>query len=348
VARYPELPEGYARSAILEGRGFRRVRAKRSARSPSGSPKESRSLRPGAPGIARRGPPVRAPESERAKPRSRPAEPGPTEPPSGSRADHFQALKFRPLVPRDRRAKPVSDPEGASVWDAMYRSEEYLRRWDYRHPSAELVALVAAGTIPRGGRTLDLGCGAGRDAIFLARCGFRAVGVDLSEEALAIARGRAREAGVTVDWRRSSVLELPLPDRSVDFATDRGLIHHISEAKRPRYAAEVARVLRPGGCLLLRGSARAAAEDPDDAAFVALSEESIDRTFVPHGFRRGPVLPIALISDAGELESNLVLLRRTGRSFRRRASESRRVPRGRRGSELPSSPSRLAPNRGDP
>jgi ubiquinone/menaquinone biosynthesis C-methylase UbiE len=204
----------------------------------------------------------------------------------------------------------------------MYRSGEYLRRWDYRHPSGELVALVVAGSIPRGGRTVDLGCGAGRDAIFLGRCGFRSVGVDVSEEALAVARERAREAGVAVDRRRGSVLDLPLADRCVDFATDRGCIHRISEADRPRYAAEVARVLKPGGSLRLRGCARSAAEDPNDAPFVALTEDSIDRTFVPRGFRRGPMLPIVLVSDAGEWESNIVLLRRSGRPSRRSASKS--------------------------
>lgn len=190
----------------------------------------------------------------------------------------------------------------AAFWTESYTSGDYLKQWDYEVPSQELVAIVAALGVPPDGVSLDLGCGAGREAIFLARCGFRSIGIDWSEKALEIARGRAREAGVKVDLRCASVLALPLPDASVDFVNDRGCFHHVAEKDRGRYAAELYRVVVPEGAVLLRGSR---AND----TFVPVTQESVDRHFAPY-FARGAVLPIRLVADSGPLEANVVVLRR--------------------------------------
>jgi ubiquinone/menaquinone biosynthesis C-methylase UbiE len=141
-------------------------------------------------------------------------------------------------------------------WDESYRSGGFLRMWDYKVPTQELVATVAALNLPAGANALDIGCGAGREAIFLAQCGFRTIGVDFAPTALAIAADRALRAGVRIQWRTGSALALPVPDASIDFATDRGCFHHVDEADRPAYARELARVLRPGGRFLLRGCRR--------------------------------------------------------------------------------------------
>jgi ubiquinone/menaquinone biosynthesis C-methylase UbiE len=191
-------------------------------------------------------------------------------------------------------------------WDEAYRSQDYLRHWEYSHPSQELVAAVACGLAPRAATVLDVGCGAGQEAIFLARCGFCVIGVDFSAEGLAIARQKAVAAGVKVDWREGSALALPVDAQSVDFANDRGCFHVIGREDRPRYAAEVYRVLKPGGGLLLRG-ARA---DAEEEHFVKVDEAEIDRYFDEAWFSRGPVLPLVMLSDGGVLEGNIVVLRR--------------------------------------
>ncbi len=191
-------------------------------------------------------------------------------------------------------------------WDEAYRSQEYLQHWEYAHPSQELVAAVACGLAPGGATALDIGSGAGGEAIFLARCGLSVVAVDFSSEGLAIARRRAAAAGLQVEWRQGSALALPVDAESVDFANDRGCLHVIAGADRPRYAAEVYRVLRPGGCLLLRGSRADSAEED----FVKVDEAEIDRYFDGGKFSRGPVLPLVMLSDGGVLEGNIVLLRK--------------------------------------
>ena len=81
-------------------------------------------------------------------------------------------------------------------WDDTYPEGAHLRRWDYRHPTPKLVGVLATGTVPIGGWSVEIGCGARRDAIFLAHQGFQSVGIGLSWEALAIARERARESKV--------------------------------------------------------------------------------------------------------------------------------------------------------
>jgi SAM-dependent methyltransferase len=95
---------------------------------------------------------------------------------------------------------------------------------------------------------LDLGCGLGTEAAHLAGCGFDAYGVDLSLPALE----RARLAHVRIHLARADVRALPFAQASFDYLTDRGTFHYLSAADRGLYAGEAARVLRPGGRLLLR------------------------------------------------------------------------------------------------
>ncbi len=190
------------------------------------------------------------------------------------------------------------------MWDEAYASGEYLREWDYAYPSQELVGFVASIDLPRGSVVLDVGCGAGREAIFLAQCGLHVIGVDLSPVAIAIARRRAKAARVHVRWCVASALQLPLPRGAVDCVTDRGCFHLIRPTDRRRFGSEIARVLRRGGYLFLRGAAQRG------GPFVGVSRASIDRTFPRSAFSRGPVLPITLVADSGTLPSNLVVARR--------------------------------------
>jgi ubiquinone/menaquinone biosynthesis C-methylase UbiE len=97
-----------------------------------------------------------------------------------------------------------------------------------------------------------VGCGTGGDAVFLAGLGIKTTGLDLSTAALDRARQRAEAGSVDVTWIEGSALDMPVADASIDLMTDRGCLHHIDERDRGRYASEAARVLRPGGTLLVR------------------------------------------------------------------------------------------------
>ena len=192
-------------------------------------------------------------------------------------------------------------------WENAYENGEY-KHWEFSYPSPELIALAAANVPRRNARVLDVGSGGGTDAIFMAQCGFKVTGVDISAAALKIAEKRAEKAHVKVDWLRGNVLELPIEDASIDFITDRGLFHLIEDHDRPRYASELFRVLKNRGRALIRG---ASGESPHDQ-FNPVTEEAIDRYFSNSKFKRGPVLPIPLFSVEGSMDARIVMLQKTG------------------------------------
>jgi SAM-dependent methyltransferase len=170
----------------------------------------------------------------------------------------------------------------------------------------ELAALVVSGGLPAGATALDIGCGSGLEAVFLAGSGFRVIGLDSSRPALELARERARAAGVELDLRHGSALDLPVEAAAIDLALDRGCLHSIDREDRPAYAAEIARVLRPGGRFLLRG----AREDDEEQGVLGFDAAELDALFPAPAFARGPLLAIELEARAGSLPGNLALLTR--------------------------------------
>ena len=96
---------------------------------------------------------------------------------------------------------------------------------------------------------LDVGCGTAFLALQLAGLGHRAVGVDGTEAMLALARAKASQAGLVIDFRLADAAELPFPPASFDLVIERHVIWTLPD---PAAAlADWARVLRPGGRLVL-------------------------------------------------------------------------------------------------
>jgi SAM-dependent methyltransferase len=99
----------------------------------------------------------------------------------------------------------------AAEWDARY-SERDGTMWSGR-PNGRLLAEVA-GLTP--GRALDVGCGEGADAIWLARSGWTVTAIDVSDVAVRRAREAAELARATVEWLSGDALLTPFPVRSFD------------------------------------------------------------------------------------------------------------------------------------
>lgn len=137
---------------------------------------------------------------------------------------------------------------GAIFYRLAYRSGR--PRWDTGEPQPELRELVDTD-----GRALDLGCGTGADALYLAQHGWQVVGVDFVPEAIATANARARDAGAQVTFVVGDVTHL----REIgvrgpfDLVIDIGCYHGIPAGLRDAYAAEVAAVTRPGADFYLAG-----------------------------------------------------------------------------------------------
>ncbi len=135
-----------------------------------------------------------------------------------------------------------------SILDQQYQTDIH-RYWHSSAPPPELLAALDDGWLGAPQRALDLGCGLGTELAHLARGGVSlTVGVDRSIAALI----RAHHLHPAVQFVQADVLQLPFPPDSFDAVVDRGCFHYLQAASRPRYAAEVERVLRPGGRFLLR------------------------------------------------------------------------------------------------
>jgi ubiquinone/menaquinone biosynthesis C-methylase UbiE len=193
---------------------------------------------------------------------------------------------------------------GNDYWDSHYKNRDF-EHWELNYPSPELATLVAARTWKKTAKILDIGCGGGLDAIFLAQCGFSVIGVDISPVALRIAETRAEEANVIIDWRLGNVLDLPVENETIDIVTDRGLFHSIEDEDRPKYSSEVYRVLKLHGRVIIRGASKESAQD----RFNPVTEESIKKYFSSK-FERGPVLPIPLLSIVGVMEGRIAILKK--------------------------------------
>ncbi len=97
------------------------------------------------------------------------------------------------------------------------------------------------------GHALDLGCGRGRNAAFLAGLGCGVDAVDFSAEAIKWAAERAQTAGVPVDFQCCSIFDATLTDGSYDLVYDSGCFHHLPPHWRKDYVELVCRALKPGG-----------------------------------------------------------------------------------------------------
>jgi SAM-dependent methyltransferase len=134
-------------------------------------------------------------------------------------------------------------PAQAAEWDARY-SETDGAVWSGR-PNGRLVAEVA-DLSP--GRALDVGCGEGADAIWLARRGWMVTAIDISDVAVHRAREAAELVGAAVQWVCADALQTPLPARSFDLLS-------MQYPALPKAAGEAALralldTVRPGGLLL--------------------------------------------------------------------------------------------------
>ncbi len=130
-------------------------------------------------------------------------------------------------------------------WDERYGGEEFVWKTSpNRFLVAELVDLVP-------GRALDIACGEGRNAVWLAEQGWQVTGVDFSPVGLAKARRLAREHDVTVDWVEEDVVDWEPPPEAFDLVII--LYLHVPADDRRRVTAHAGHALAPGGTLLVVG-----------------------------------------------------------------------------------------------
>jgi ubiquinone/menaquinone biosynthesis C-methylase UbiE len=132
-------------------------------------------------------------------------------------------------------------------WDASYHDGP--APWDTGRPQPAVVRAANQGKFA--GPVLDAGCGTGDNALHLAALGLSVLGVDVAETALATARHKADERGISVEFAAGDALRLGLLGRRFKTVLDCGLFHTFDGEERPGYVASLASVTQSGGTVLL-------------------------------------------------------------------------------------------------
>jgi len=117
--------------------------------------------------------------------------------------------------------------------------------WDIGRAQREFVRLDESGEIS--GDVLDVGCGTGENALYLAGRGHEVWGVDSAPAAIGIARKKAEERGLAATFLVQDTLRLHEIGRTFDTVIDSGLFHTLSDPERPEFVRNLSLVLKPGG-----------------------------------------------------------------------------------------------------
>lgn len=134
-------------------------------------------------------------------------------------------------------------------YEVIYR---YFRApWDIG-AREELVSLVDSGRLTPC-RTVDLGCGAGANAVYLAQKGFDVTGVDYSKAALEKAQARAEEAGVRVEFILDDLTNVRHVSGTFDFLLDYGVLDDLRLHQREPYVKNMLPLTHAGSHYLLWG-----------------------------------------------------------------------------------------------
>jgi SAM-dependent methyltransferase len=131
-------------------------------------------------------------------------------------------------------------------WDAFYADRARPVPFFVDKPDESLVSWCDSGLI-RPGRVLDLGCGPGRNALFLAGRGFTVDAVDLSPAAIEWAQERASAVGADVTLHCGDAFQLDALAGPYDLIYDSGCFHHLPPHRRIGYLALLERSLAPSG-----------------------------------------------------------------------------------------------------
>lgn len=166
--------------------------------------------------------------------------------------------------------------------------------WDIGRPQPEIVKLERAGEIT--GSVLDVGCGTGEHALYLAEAGHRVVGIDGSPRAIRKARAKARARHLEARFDVADALDLGRPAEPFDTVIDSGLFHVFADEERLRLRQSLAGVIRPDGTYLMMCFSD---REPGNWGPRRITETEIRSTFA-EGWRVNYIRASAFETNMGE------------------------------------------------
>lgn len=144
-------------------------------------------------------------------------------------------------------------------WDSFYSDKSKPIPIFTDRPDENLVSYIEKG-IFKPGKVLDVGCGNGRNSIFLAKSGFQVDAIDFSQKSIDWACENARSQSVEVNFYCDSIFNLCTSPHTYDYIFDSGCLHHIKPHRRNQYLKTIYSMLKPEGhfglvCFNLKGGA---------------------------------------------------------------------------------------------
>jgi SAM-dependent methyltransferase len=163
-------------------------------------------------------------------------------------------------------------------WETQWRNAAKRPAWLEEGPRPQVCAARESGWIPAGSSVIDLGCGLGHTAAWLAGLGHRVVGVDVS--GAAVRRARQLHGDVPgLHFERVNVGRPIRVDERYDLLLDLGCLHQLSLKVRPRYGANVRGLTAPGSRLLYLMRVWGNETDPSPEAKAAVVQEILGPGF---------------------------------------------------------------------
>jgi 2-polyprenyl-3-methyl-5-hydroxy-6-metoxy-1,4-benzoquinol methylase len=130
-------------------------------------------------------------------------------------------------------------------WEERY--EQKKTPWDTGRPDSHLMRLVT-GWPKFKGKVLEVGCGTGSNAVWLAEQGLRVTGMDISSKAIKLAKQRAKDKGVKCHFLAEDFLNRQLEGRQFALLIDRACFHVMGDNERRKlFVQQAAACLEPGG-----------------------------------------------------------------------------------------------------
>ena len=216
---------------------------------------------------------------------------------------------------------------GKNFWDAEYKDSGYLAlslnpsgdlkkftRWLIREQGKSLLNVTSS--------VLDLGCGNGRNLIWLADSfNMHGVGYDISHEAIAQAKQHTKNRNLNLKYEPRSIAgPIPLEDKSQNLVLDMMVSHFLKEQEREDLVKEIYRVLRPGGFLFYKTFLL----DEDTHAKRLLEEHSTDEKNTYIHPKIGVAEHVSTESEIEELYGKYFEIRKIHKSHRHRGRHGKR------------------------
>jgi len=144
-------------------------------------------------------------------------------------------------------------------WNNFYSHKEKPIPFFKNIPDENLISYFDRGLI-NNGKALDIGCGKGRNSLYLAQRGFEVYGMDFSKTSIKCGKEIAKEQSLNVKFLCQSIFDFQDKSESFDFINDSGCFHHIKPHRRNEYLKTILKYLKPDGyfamsCFNLKGGA---------------------------------------------------------------------------------------------